>query len=86
MIRLDTWWMNEEIQDAWRVAKWAENKTAKFAVKIDPEELELGLHLLGHASLIGGCIVELIKNGKPGCGAALIRPRTRGGGSSESAS
>lgn len=74
MSLLDKWWMDEEIKDTWRVAKWVENKTAELEVKIDPEEMELGLKLLGHAAITGRCIVELIKEGKPGCGAALVRP------------
>ena len=42
MILLDKWWMDEEIRDTWRVAKWVEKKTAELEVKIDPEEMELG--------------------------------------------
>lgn len=74
MTLLDKWWMDEEIRDTWLVAKWVEKKIAELEVKIDPEEMELGVKLLGHAAITGGCIVELIKKGKPGCGAALVRP------------
>ena len=74
MTLLDKWWMEEEIRDTWCVVKWIEKKTAELEVEIDPEEMELGVKLLGHAAITGGCIVELIKKRKPGCAAALVRP------------